>query len=579
MTKLVHLLCFAIITLEFCGCSFGQKYDHRLLHADEIMEGFPDLAMRILNNIDTAMLNSRGDKMLFWLLYAQARVKTDNDTVIDLAQRGVIKYFNAKSDDNRLMRALYYNAFNAFLRGDLDIAIADACNSMDFAKKSQDAYWCARNSELIADLYSNSYMHAEELGYRLKEYEYFTECGREVNRLWVFRDLACNYACLGDTAKFYELIDSAIQLSHPLEGEFKFRMVNRFAKLSKYIILVDQNKLEYAAEIEKEVIEINDLYPSATTFNSLAKAETRRRNTESARQYIDKAWAHASCYYDTLIINGTLAELYRVEGNNDKYTESIIGINNYLSKEVLNVLRQSVVVKQLNMKQAELSEARERELRLRVWIVAIIIGVAGLGASGTVFYRSRMRLKNAEIEKQAADVLLLHASLDEERDGHAEKTELVRHLYKEHWETIGRLVKRLKKMEGSAKERDNILKKIDAELRSLADPAMLPKIVAEIDKAYNGGISSLRDNPAINESDAAMAALIVAEIDTTTACRMLGISRNTFYSRRRRLMEKIEKESDKHTSASPVVHHLLTNNDTEYDEYEAEAADSNDKII
>ena len=522
------------------------------------MEGFPDSAMRILNNIDTAMLNSRGDKMLFWLLYAQARVKTDNDTVIDLAQRGVIKYFNAKSDDNRLMRALYYNAFNAFLRGDLDIAIADACNSMDFAKKSQDAYWCARNSELIADLYSNSYMHAEELGYRLKEYEYFTECGREVNRLWVFRDLACNYACLGDTAKFYELIDSAIQLSHPLEGEFKFRMVNRFAKLSKYIILVDQNKLESAAEIEKEVIEINDLYPSATTFNSLAKAETRRRNTESARQYIDKAWAHASCYYDTLIINGTLAELYRVEGNNDKYTESIIGINNYLSKEVLNVLRQSVVVKQLNMKQAELSEARERELRLRVWIVAIIIGVAGLGASGTVFYRSRMRLKNAEIEKQAADVLLLHASLDEERDGHAEKTELVRHLYKEHWETIGRLVKRLKKMERPTKEYETILLKIDAELRRLADPAMLPKIVAEIDKAYNGGISSLRDNPAINESDAAMAALIVAEIDTTTACRMLGISRNTFYSRRRRLLAKLPEGADDNTPAAAVIQRLVT---------------------
>ncbi|MDE6285775.1 MAG: hypothetical protein K2L99_02125, partial [Muribaculaceae bacterium] len=337
------------------------------------MEEFPDSAMRILNNIDTAMLKSHGDKMLFWLLYAQARVKTDNDTVIDLAQRGVIKYFDAKSDDNRLMRALYYNAFNAFLRGDLDKAIADACNSMDFAKKSQDAYWCARNSELIADLYDRTYMLDEERKFRQMAYEYYTACGREVNRLWVFRDLACNYACLGDTAEFYALIDSAIRLSHPLESEFKFRMVNRFAKASKYIILVDQNKLESAAEIEKEVMEINDLYPSVNTFAYLAKAETLRKNTESARRYIDKAWSHASSYYDTLIINGTLAELYRVEGNNDKYIESIIGINNYLSKEVLDVLRQSVVVKQLNMKQAELGEARERELRLRVWIVAIII--------------------------------------------------------------------------------------------------------------------------------------------------------------------------------------------------------------
>ncbi len=568
------MLCIALYS-----CINANDYDSRLLHAESIMEEHPDSALALLRAIDASSLDSRGDHMLYGQLLSQARTKNDEIDTTDLRKKGIIDYFESKHDDTRLMKALHYNANNAYNRNELQPAISDATKSIDISKAHRDAYWCARNSELIADLFEKSYMFEEELPYRWDAYNYYQECGRELNRQWALFDLGINYDCLGDTVKFIAYVDSAINLSSHHLDDWRYDFLNKYAKVSMYSFYIEKKDLQSAEKIESDVIEFNMSEPGIISTCSLADANTLKGKYEAARAYLEKAGIVARNKQDSVYMYSSLTRLYRHAGDIEMCDHYTMLVNEYQIDAVRDAMKQSVAVEQRNLKQAELSEARERELRLRVWIVAIIIGVAGLGASGTVFYRSRMRLKNTEIEKQAADVLLLHASLDEERDGHAEKTELVRHLYKEHWETIGRLVKRLKKMERPTKEYETILLKIDAELRRLADPAMLPKIVAEIDKAYNGGISSLRDNPAINESDAAMAALIVAEIDTTTACRMLGISRNTFYSRRRRLMEKIAKESDKHTSASPVVHHLLTNNDTEYDEYEAEAADSNDKII
>ena len=546
------MLCIALYS-----CINANDYDSRLLHAESIMEEHPDSALALLRAIDASSLDSRGDHMLYGQLLSQARTKNDEIDTTDLRKKGIIDYFESKHDDTRLMKALHYNANNAYNRNELQPAISDATKSIDISKAHRDAYWCARNSELIADLFEKSYMFEEELPYRIDAYNYYQECGRELNRQWSLFHLGINYDCLGDSAKFREYVDSAINLSSQYLDDWRYAFLNSYAKTSKYIDLIEQKDFQNAQKIEVEIFEFNISDPSAITYCSLADAKSHIGDYKTAQSYLEKASEIAENKQDSVYIYSSFALLHKSAGNIEQSNHYTMLVNEYQIDAVRDAMKQSVAVEQRNLKQAELSEARERELRLRVWIVAIIIGVAGLGASGTVFYRSRMRLKNAEIEKQAADVLLLHASLDEERDGHAEKTELVRHLYKEHWETIGRLVKRLKKMERPTKEYETILLKIDAELRRLADPAMLPKIVAEIDKAYNGGIRSLRDYPAINESDAAMAALIVAEIDTTTACRMLGISRNTFYSRRRRLMAKLPEAADDNTPAAAVIQRLV----------------------
>ena len=557
MKKPVHLLSL-MLCIALYSCINANDYDSRLLHAESIMEEHPDSALALLRSIDASSLDSRGDHMLYGQLLSQARTKNDEIDTTDLRKKGIIDYFESRRDDTRLMKALHYNANNALNRNELQAAISDATKSIDISKTHSDAYWCARNSELIADLFEKSYMFEEELPYRIDAYNYYNSFNRELNKLWALYELGINYDSLGDTIKYIKNLNSVIFHSDKNINDHKFWILNRYAKSSLYIFYISHNNYYNAEQFEADVIEIAEEYPDAASFCSLADANTHRGEYGTARAYLEKAGIVARNKQDSVYMYSSLTRLYRHAGDIEMCDHYTMLVNEYQIDAVRDSMKQSVAVEQRNLKQAELSEARERELCLRVWIVAIIIGVAGLVASGTVFYRSRIRLKNAEIEKQAADVLLLHASLDKERDGHAEKTELVRNLYKEHWETIGRLVKRLKKMERPTKEYETILLKIDAELRRLADPAMLPKIVAEIDKAYNGGISSLRDNPAINESDAAMAALIVAEIDTTTACRMLGISRNTFYSRRRRLLAKLPEGADDNTPAAAVIQRLVT---------------------
>lgn len=553
MKKPIHLLLALMLCSVFYSCILGAEYDLRLLHAESIMEEHPDSALVLLRAIDAAGLNNHDDQMLYGQLLSQARTKNDEIDTTDLRKRGIIDYFESLHDDLRLMKALHYNANNAYNRNELQPAISDATKSIDIAKARSDAYWCARNSELIADLFESSYMFEEELPYRWDAYNYYSDCGRELNRQWALFALGINYDCLGDSAKFIEYVDSAINLSSRHLEDWRYAFLNKYAKVSMYSYLIEKKDFPSAEEIEPDVIEFNKSESGIISSCSLADASTLRGDYDAARAYLEKAGKVARNTQDSVYMYSSLSRLYRRAGDIEMCDRYTMLVNKNQIQAVRDAMKQSVAVEQRNMKQAELSETRERELRLRVWIVAIIIGVAGLVACGAVFYRSRMRLKNAEIEKQASEVLLLHASLDEEREGHTGKTELVRNLYKEHWETIGRLVKRLNKMDGTAKERDNILRKIDAELRKLADPALLPKIVAEMDEAYDGGISNLLSKGAINEGEAAMIALVIAEIDTTTACRIMGVTRNTFYSRRRRLMAKIEKITDENRGVTPLI--------------------------
>ncbi len=558
MKILIHLLVFGVVSIGVCGCSFGQKYDERLEHADEIMEEFPDSALAILERVDTASLRSNDDVMLNWLLYAQARVKNDKDTIIDLAQKGVTNYFKSKKDIPHLIRALYYNARNSFICNDLPKATADATRSLELAEERKDTYWCARNSELIADMFERSYMFEEELHHRIDAYTYFTECGRELNRQWALLDLGVNYICLGDTTKYLEYLDSVVDLSNKNIENFKYRIVNGYAKSSLYIYFINIRDFDNASQYEKEVIDICSTYPDVASFCALADANSNRGNFEEAHAYIDKAGEIASCKQDTVYIYASLSQLYRYAGNLEKCDYYTMLVNKYQIQSVREFMKQSVAVEQRNIKQEELARARERELKLRMWIVIIVLAVAGIAAWALTYYRGRIKLKNAEIEKHAAEILAINEQLENERFSTGEVRTLLQRIYKNQWETIGRLMKRLNKIDPASRERDKILRKMEAELGKLSDPAGLRSLVEEIDRVYDGGISELSGEPFnLTTPETDMAALIVTEIDSATAAKLLGVNRNTFYTRRRRLLAKIAAAADTGATMPPVASILL----------------------
>lgn len=103
-----------LLVISLSGCNRTYTYDAELLHAEQLMDDYPDSAYAILDVIPLKdRIKTAQDTALYILLLTQSRIRTGNPVTLpaDTLNRPISFYRKASSsqaDRRRLMLSLLY---------------------------------------------------------------------------------------------------------------------------------------------------------------------------------------------------------------------------------------------------------------------------------------------------------------------------------------------------------------------------------------------------------------------------------------------------------------------------------------
>ena len=155
MTKYYYVLTLLLIALiQACDNSFVVK---ELSSAEQIMDTHPDLAIQIVESLDTVLLTSPKLQAKYALLYSMALDKNYVDVVDDSIIAPATRYFlhHGKAKDKFL--TLYYNGRIAMNAGNYDEALQYFVTAEKYIKSYDDFNAIARLYKAESIVYQYSY--------------------------------------------------------------------------------------------------------------------------------------------------------------------------------------------------------------------------------------------------------------------------------------------------------------------------------------------------------------------------------------------------------------------------------------
>ena len=156
------LACAEIISLLLCGC--GRSATRRtLLHAESIMEAYPDSAYTILSTLRMDSTAPEEDRALHALLMTQAMHKTHrlkygspNDTIqiADSLMRISEEYYTRHADRKHLMISNHYKGVVESLdSANFSSALIPLSRSIELSIADNYPLWTARSYEVMGDIF------------------------------------------------------------------------------------------------------------------------------------------------------------------------------------------------------------------------------------------------------------------------------------------------------------------------------------------------------------------------------------------------------------------------------------------
>ena len=179
----LSLLC-AIGVLVVCACSGNNEVRETLQRAESMMEDHPDTSLQIIKDIDTLLLKSRKDIALYSLLRTQAEDKNYKDTTDTRIITKAVDYYAGSNDEYHKMLSYYYRARIEQNAEDYSKAIVDLMKAETAGLKLEDWFQLGLIYRAFSDIYNSVYSNVESLKYAKKSYACFVKSGREYYANW-----------------------------------------------------------------------------------------------------------------------------------------------------------------------------------------------------------------------------------------------------------------------------------------------------------------------------------------------------------------------------------------------------------
>lgn len=527
------LILLSVATL--LGACGAKQHDARLLSIEEIIEEHPDSALALIGRTDSLSINSRADIALYGLLYVQARTKCDYTECTDTLIAPAIAYFREKGDKERLMKALFYGATTAYNRRELNEAVVRGMESHDIAASLNDLYWRAKAAELIGSIFNSSFLPEQEIEFSHEAAIYYKRAGKELNHLYSLCDYASALDDIGNNKEYRKITDSVMSIA---AESHKDSMLYTYIGAMRFMNAMRKNDIATAKEYKNLACTHQSKRPELPLQSDILRYEIISGNSTDIESRLDSLRHSITTNKDSAVVTLCYKIMYKQQGDYEKAlscTEDLLKMQN---KELHTLFRQSAIVAQRDMFKSQALIERERSTRNLYILILTLALTAVLIVWGINRYRLRIRLKNAELERSIGRLLNLQCNLNSANTLTQQSRLCVVQAYSSHWTTLRKISDQMQGMPDKYTGYNSIMKQIKNDMEEISSSQKVAEIVAHIDTLHDGVISRMRaEITAMTDTDATIAAMMLAHIDVPTMALILNIKQNTLYSRRRRFME------------------------------------------
>lgn len=533
---------FSIGMIILCAISCTAIESNKTLTAVEsyIMER-PDSALSVLESMNREDLVTHRNKAHHALLHAMALDKNFIDVTDDSIAKVAVEYYQKRGSKSNRARSLYYLGKSYYYNKEYDKAI------IEFSKAERVAVGCdslylGMIKTAKAGVYNKTYNSIEELKYTREALEIFKAIGEDAYSRSMTYSLGIAYHNVDQYEDAIEIYNHILNNSSG----------------------VDYFYVKSVVSSAHSMIELDDV--DYTIVDSLFRSAKYDYNAE----FTDKDyWAWAYTLYR--IGNSTEAEqMLEAIGSSDELLENFwkLRIDAYLgnsisvfnrtnfslkhqSRVVESILEESLASYQRDYYQSQLDLAEQLVKVKNLGLIAcVLLFIIFFIVVCTIIKRYIVK-QRLEKEKLFEYIEEIKSQLSKaQSNDYSELKRKYLTLYKTKFETIGILSDQYLQARGRTDIDSIILRKVEALISEVRnDTANRLMFEAMLDKDLDMIMTHLRSEmPKLKEIDYAIFSYCVVGFDSTTISRLLDISINNVYARKRRIKVKIEEKSPEHAS-------------------------------
>ncbi len=408
-----YLLLIIISTLcIFSSCNTSPNID-KLNQAENIMETYPDSALKILTGLNNSNLNSAKEKARYAILMSMAIDKNYIDTTtFEILQPAIDYYLNSGNPDEK-MKTYYYQGCIYQNNGDLDKALDSYLKALDNSTGYTDSLAMARTYEAIGYLYFEFY----DFNSYIENYKTASNIYKALSKKEFEFDCYLNLLNGAVITKNRALADSTVRLLKEFDtiDSLEQQRLKR-NMLSYYTTFGSKKELTDLLEREGDYSNIN-----IEGILNLALVHHKVGNNAQALNLL-KFVSEQKTSYDTLKHQAITVSV--LEDMND-YKSALDAYKRFVdTSDSVNSLKFNEKIKEINEKHEFVlkteQEANRKSKIIFICIIGIIILLMGLSIL-LLLYRSNRIQKNLVIQ-QSKTIEADNAKLKTEKELALEQT-------------------------------------------------------------------------------------------------------------------------------------------------------------
>lgn len=395
------LLGVAVMLLGQVSCSHdsnGKEHTRHAINAlmdnaEFIMNDDPELALQLMDSIDSQSIRGRERQARYALLYSETLYKNgidvDSDSLIMIA----VRHYSISKDMLKRFRSYYtlgciYNEMGHYT--DATLALSEAER---LAEHVNNNFRLGLLYTQFGMIYFNSYMFARAEANYEKSIHYYELAGKETHKMYALFDVARCKLELDDFDECRTILKEIMEWSIEQEDEdLYYNSLQNLMACSLYDDNVEDAKSSFDTFTSKYGIPEDDSY----LLSLFANYHLLLKNYDEAKSFIDKAWECNPNVNDSANILFVESMILKEAGKEvlalDRYEQSMTIQNENLRP----LLQQSVMATQKDYYH-NVSELESIKANRRASIIIVVIVVSFLMIAIIVLYhlynKQKLKLK------------------------------------------------------------------------------------------------------------------------------------------------------------------------------------------
>lgn len=505
------------------------------------MEENPDSALLILKSINKDEIKNDKDKAYYNLLFTQAAIKTDSIMNDPSDISAATEYIDKHGSEFDRMRAWFYKGYVFFQNEDFGEAIYGALNAIDLANAQNNAYWQAKAYELAAFIYNRVSLFEDAVKCASIAANKYEDANKILNKYYTLIDIAVDYIGMNNYNQAINLLDSIKLIKSDDFG------VTNYWNNTMITSLFYQNDYSKIDHISDSLF--NEKYDSFDTYTKLiiAEAKIELNKLQDAQQILENTNPTHDAMSTKKKFHRVYSLFYNRKGNTEKYYQHLDSSYFYHDKFIADVkYNKTVFNNRMDYNKAKADNIiRLKNQKFTFGIIVLIILIL-ISFSIWFIHNWNQKRKLSELENRVGLMSSLSEQLSNSKNEKESLVLLIEKMMKDRWRLLNSIYDEYYERGDSVEGKNYVMKQIESDVNKNREIAKLDELIDIVDVCTNGNISKLKEQcPELKKEDIILFALICAGISSKSISLLMDLKHKSFYSRKDRLIAKIEKINPK----------------------------------